>query len=90
MRKMKNIDEISAIMETIPKEWRNRWCGGELGLCACMGCVQIGNRMIMAKEVTGSVFRGDPEYIDESKIPKDVFEKHKITKEEWELWLQAL
>ena len=79
----KNVNEI---MQTIPKEWRHRWCGGEKGACACLGCVQIGNRLIMAKETTGMAFIGDPEYIDESKIPEDIFNKYKISKKEWEAW----
>ena len=80
------IENINEIMETIPKGWRNRWCGGENGACACMGCVQIGNRLIMAKEVTGTEFKGDPEYIDERRIPKDIYVKYKVTKDEWEAW----
>lgn len=81
---MKDVDKI---MQTIPEAWRDRWCGGEKGPCACMGCVQIGNRLIMAKETTGDEFRGDPEYIDERKIPQEIYNKYKITKEEWEIWL---
>lgn len=73
-------------MAQIPAEWRNRWCGGERGPCACMGCVQIGNRAIMAKAVTGMPYRGDPEYISEAKIPRDIFDRLKITREEWENW----
>ncbi len=78
--------DVDAIMQTIPEGWRHRWCGGELGPCACMGCVQIGNRLIMVG-VKVHVF--DPEYIDESKIPKDIYNKYKITKEEWEAWMQT-
>lgn len=79
-------NNTNEVMQTIPKEWRNRWCGGEKGACACMGCVQIGNRLIMAKETTGKDYLGDPEYIDERKIPKEIYDKYKITKEEWETW----
>ena len=82
---MKNID---AIMQTIPIEWRMRWCGGEYGPCACMGCVQIGNRLIMAKETTGQEYRGDPEYIDESLIPIEIYKRFKVSKKEWENWKQ--
>lgn len=76
--------DVNKIMETIPKEWRNRWCSS--GLCACMGCVQIGNRLIMAKETTGKEYTGDPEYISEGQIPEEIYDKYKITKEEWEAW----
>lgn len=77
-------------MNTIPKEWQKRWCGGEKGLCACLGCVQIGNRLIMYKEVTGEKFRGDPEYINEKAIPLEIYQKLKITKEEWKLWFNNI
>ena len=78
--------DVDAIMQSIPEAWRNRWCGGEQGLCYCMGCVQIGNRLIM----TGlKVHRCDPEHIDESTIPKEIYNKYKITKEEWEAWMRT-
>jgi hypothetical protein len=83
---MRTLEEINKIMETIPKEWRHRWCGGENGTCACIGCVQIGNRLIMAKETLGIEYTGDPEHIDESRIPKEIYDKYKISKEEWEFW----
>lgn len=70
-------------MQTIPEEWRSRWCGGEYGMCACMGCVQIGNRLVMAGLKVTHV---DPEYIDEGTIPKDTYNKYKISREEWEDW----
>lgn len=84
MSKDKN---VNSIMQTIPKDCRYRWCGGENGPCACLGCVQICNRLIMAKEVLGYDYMGDPEYIDENKIPKDIFDRYKITKEEWLKWI---
>jgi len=83
---MKTLAEINKIMETIPTEWRHRWCGGENGPCACMGCVQIGNRFLMYKEMAGKAHHGDPEYVDEASIPKEIYKNIKITKEEWELW----
>ena len=83
---MKKLEEIKAIMDTIPIEWRKRWCGAENVPCACLGCVQIGNRIIMYGKASGNKFIGDPEYIDESKIPKEIYDKYKISKEEWELW----
>jgi len=87
---MKNIDEIKKIMSTIPKEWQEHWCGGEHGMCACMGCVQIGNRMIMYEKATGNRFYGDPEYINEASIPVEIYEKYKISKEEWFLWIDSM
>lgn len=83
---MKTLEEITAIMNTIPKGWRKRWCGGENGPCACLGCVQIGNRIVMYEKASGNKFIGDPEYINESEIPKEVYDKYKITNEEWKLW----
>ncbi len=75
--------DVGAIMQSIPAGWRNRWCGGENGPCACVGCVQIGNRLIM----TGlKVHQVDPEYINEAKIPKEIYDRFKITKLEWETW----
>ncbi len=86
---MKTIDEINSIMNTIPKDWKNRWCGGESGPCACMGCVQIGNRLIMYEKATGMKFYGDPEYIEIELIPIEIYEKYKITKGEYLLWLKS-
>ena len=83
---MKSVGEINSIIQTIPEKWRHRWCGGEKGPCACMGCVQIGNRIIMAETVLGYKYQGDPEYINESKIPTEIYDKFKIHKDEWELW----
>ncbi len=86
---MKNVDEINQIMNTIPEKWRNKWCGGENGPCACMGCTQIGNRMIMYQKTTERKFNGDPEYIDEKSIPAEIYENYKITKDEYLLWLKT-
>lgn len=77
-------DDVDAVMQTIPEEWRTRWCGGENGGCACMGCVQIGNRLIMAGR---KVTQCDPEYIDETKIDPDTYKKFKVTKDEWIAWM---
>lgn len=78
-------DDVDAVMQSIPENCRTRWCGGENGPCACLGCVQVGNRLIMAGLKDGQI---DPEYIDESKIPEDVYRRFKVTKEEWEDWKQ--
>lgn len=78
-------EDVDAVMQSIPEEWRTRWCGGESGPCACIGCVQIGNRLIMTgREVT----QCDPERINEAKIPRDTYEKYKVTKAEWEAWMK--
>ncbi len=86
---MKTLEEINEIMKTIPERWRKRWCGAEEGPCACLGCVQIGNRLIMYKNITGREFTGDPEHLDEEKFPKEIYDKYKITKEEWQLWSKS-
>ena len=84
-------DDVDAVMQTVPERWRTRWCGGERGPCACFGCVQIGNRLIMATETLGrpvTVYDRDPEHIDESRIPKEIYDRLKITKAEWEDWMR--
>jgi len=78
-------DDVDAVMQTIPAEYRTRWCGGEYGPCACVGCVQVCNRLIM---VGLTIDKIDPEYIDESKIPDDIYVKYKITHEEWTAWMK--
>ena len=83
---MKSYKEINKIMQTIPQGWRTHWCGGERDPCACLGCVQIGNRLIM----TGlKVTQIDPEHIDERSIPPEIYEKYKITKKEWQDWMNS-
>lgn len=78
-------DDVDVVMRTMPEEWRYRWCGGERGLCACMGCVQVGNRLAM---VGLKAYQIDPEYIDETKIPADVYRRFKVTKEQWADWMR--
>ena len=85
---MKPITEINTIMATIPTHWRERWCGGEYGACACLGCVQIGNRIAMYEETKGEKFVGDPEYIDELLIPENIYQKHKLSRAEWGAWMK--
>lgn len=87
---MKTEQQVDALMATIPEKFRQRWCasiepGG--GGCACMGCVQICNRAVMVERLTGIKFHGDPEYIDERKIPADVYAECKISRQEWEAWM---
>lgn len=76
-------DDVDAVMQSIPEAWRTYWC--ESDACACMGCIQVGNRLIMAKMRASQI---DPEYIDESKIPPEIYAKYKVTKEEWAAWMQ--
>lgn len=85
---MKSVEQVDAIMAAIPEGWRKRWCGGERGACACMGCVQIGNRAVIAEKIAGQPYRGDPEYIDEAKLQShgQVYQDNKVTREEWEAW----
>ena len=86
----KTPEQIDAIMAAIPEKWRRHWCGGERGPCACMGCVQIGNRAVIAEKITGEPYRGDPEYIDEAKLKEHgtVYEDHKLSRAEWESWMK--
>lgn len=83
---MKSPEEVDRLMEQIYPAFRNRWCGGENGPCACRGCVQVDNRAIMVKEMTGRNVTCDPEYIEEKRIPTEVYARLKITKEEWQDW----
>jgi hypothetical protein len=85
---MKTHEQVDAIMHAIPEEWRHRWCGGEYGPCACMGCVQIGNRAVIAKKITGESFGGDPEYLAEAQLQahEAIYAAHKLTREEWQSW----
>jgi hypothetical protein len=43
-----NSDEVDAIMQTMPEDWRYRWC--ESKVCACMGCVGVGSRDVTKAE----------------------------------------
>jgi hypothetical protein len=85
----KTEQQVDSIMAAIPEEWRRRWCGGERGACACLGCVQIGNRAVIAEKITGQPYRGDPEYIDENRLCEHgaVYDDNKITREEWDAWM---
>lgn len=77
-------DNVDQVMQSIPAAWRGRWCEAEV--CACMGCVQIGNRKIMYRAMMGKPFVGDPEYINEQQISQEVWDEYKVTREEWEVW----
>ncbi|HIH2744974.1 TPA: hypothetical protein ACYLN4_000643 [Burkholderia lata] len=86
---MKSEEQIDAIMAAIPENWRRRWCGGERGACACLGCVQIGNRAVIAEGITGKPYGGDPEYLDEAKLQEhgSVYGDLKLSREEWDSWI---
>jgi hypothetical protein len=77
-------------MAAIPEKWRSYWCGGERGLCACLGCVQIGNRAVIFAAVTGQQFFGDPECIKEWELQRanpSVYDDKKLSHEEWASWM---
>jgi hypothetical protein len=85
---MKTPEQVDAIMQRLPLEWRKRWCAAyesESG-CACMGCVQVGCRALMFEVVAGRPYRGDPERIDESRIAPAVREQFRPTRDEWAAW----
>lgn len=87
---MKSDTQIDAIMQAIPESWRTRWCGGERGPCACMGCVQIANRQVIVEKITGQPYRSDPEGIDESKLREHraAYADYKLSRAEWESWMK--
>lgn len=80
---MRTLEEINKIMQTIPEKWRTHWCRARI--CACCGCVQTGNKIIMYEKMTGEKFHGDPEYI--SSIPDEIYNQYKVTEDEWNLWM---
>jgi len=82
----KTIEQVDAIMARIDEPDRYRWCGAENGPCACLGCVQICSRSLMYEKTFARQHRGDPEYIDERRIPPVIREAFRITHEEWEAW----
>lgn len=83
----KTPEQVDEIMESIsPPLFRYRWCGAEAGPCACLGCVQICSRALMWLKNQGTVFQGDPEYINPYLFPDDIREACTITHEEWEAW----
>lgn len=86
---MKREAQVDAVLQAIPARWRTRWCGAEKGACACMGCVQTGNRQVIAEKITGEPWRGDPEYIDEARLRAHgaVYAENKVSRVEWEAWM---
>lgn len=85
---MKTDEQVDTIMLAIPKGWRSRWCGGEAGSCACLGCVYTGSKAVVASKILGAPYLGDPEHIPEPRlrIHKDLYDKYMLTREEWEAW----
>lgn len=83
----KTTEQIDSIMASItPIEFRYRWCGGENGPCACLGCVQICSRALMYEKVYGAKCPFDPERLVVESFPLDIREACTITREEWEAW----
>lgn len=80
----KRVDDL---MSTFNEQSQLNWCGKSPTGCACLGCVQICNRKVMYDEAHDMNYQGDPEYIIEEAIPRDIYRKHKITKEQWVDWL---
>lgn len=85
---MKTDEQIDVIMQAIPEQWRNRWCTAEL--CGCLGCVQTGNKAVIAEKITGQKYIGDPEYIDGNALRSHgaVYTDNKLSREEWESWMK--
>lgn len=85
---MKSPLVVDALMEAIPASCRTRWCGGEKGPCACLGCVQVANRAVIAEKIRGEPYRGDPEHLSEAKLQThgQLYTDNKVTREEWEAW----
>lgn len=77
---------VDEIMQQIPADWRYRWCRAQV--CACMGCVQTGNKSVMAKAQLGQPYRGDPEYIDRSKIAPEIRDSMTISHDDWLAWVK--
>ena len=67
-------EDVDAMMDAIPEQFRKRWCREDA--CACLGCVQMGNRLAIAK----------------MNIPPEDSGRFTITKAEWDDWMgrQAL
>lgn len=82
----RSLATIDALMQLMPEQYQKRWCGGERGACFCMGCVQILNRKIMWEAMMGRRFLGDPEGIVESRIPSEIQDRYKVTRDDWERW----
>lgn len=88
---MKTPEQVDAIMAGIYERWRTRWCGGERGACACVGCVQIGNRAGIFEKVYGRKPVSDPEGLSEEAMrlrSPETYAANKISREEWEAWMQ--
>lgn len=84
---MKTAQQIDALMSEIPKAWQTHWC--QSGLCACLGCVQTGNKATIYKAVTGRPYGGDPERISAQKLIEaapDLCAANTLTRADWEDW----
>lgn len=54
---------LNLVMMHIPPSHRYRWCGGEMGPCACMGCVN--------NELVNHEFTKEDHQMWMEKHPKD-------------------
>ena len=87
---MKSEAEVDAIMAAMPENCRTHWCNRGEAACACIGCVEIGNRAVIIEKITGVKFTGDPERIDEGKLREhgEVYTSNKVEREEWQCWMR--
>lgn len=88
---MKTEEQVDAIMAKIPEAWRSRWCGGERGPCACLGCTYTGSKAVVAGAIQGAPYKGDPEYISEARLRDehaDIYASHMLTRDEWQAWIE--
>jgi hypothetical protein len=86
---MKTTEQVDHIMAGIPPAWRDRWCGGENGTCACLGCVYTGSKAVVAGKIAGTPYRGDPEGISEDALRRNhpnEHAKYMLTRDEWTAW----
>lgn len=83
---MKTPEQVDAIMDRIDEDSRYRWCGGESGPCACIGCVQNVCQVQAFERHYGFKYRGDPERIRIIPIPAETRNEFLPTREEWEAW----
>lgn len=85
---MKTPEQVDAIMAKIDEDSRYRWCGGERGPCACIGCVQNVCQVQAYEKHFGRKFHGDPEWIRQIAIPAEIRAEFLPSREEWEAWVE--
>jgi len=57
-------EEVNKIMQSLPLEWRYRWC--EAGPCCCLGCANVSGN-VKAKGVTKAEWE---EWVKDNPEPK--------------------